>query len=189
MPLGSAGTPRNFPSSWYNIAFRFGLKQDAKLRACDDLKHSLTNRCCWNKTPIKLASWGHLAQLSSIMAEQGDDWHLFKTDHEAAYKQLPIAPADQQTAIVALRRPSSGNWFGFVTRTLVFGSVAAVLHYNVISRIWAALCCRPLGIPLAGYFGDFAALARAGLAEEALRVFPRFCEMLGFVLKPGKSSV
>ena len=187
--LDSAGKPRNSPSSRYNIAFRFGAKQDAELRACDDLKHSLANRCCWNKTPIKLVSWGHLAQLSSITTEQGDEWHLFKADHEDAYKQLPIAPDDQQTAIVALRNPTSGNWFGFATRTLVFGSVADVLRYNVLSRIWAALCVRLLGIPLVGHFDDFAALARAGLAEEAIRVFPRFCELLGFVLKPGKSSV
>ena len=91
--------------------------------------------------------------------------------------------------MVALRHPTSGKWFGFVTRTLVFGSVAAVLHYNILSRIWSALCCHLLGIPLVGYFDDFAALIRAGLAEEALRVFPRFCSLLGFVLKPGKSSV
>ena len=183
-PLDRAGKPRNPPSSRYNIAFRFGAKQDAKLRACDDLKHSLTNRCCWNKTPIKLAPRGHLAQLSSIMAEQGDDWHLFKDDHEAAYKKLPIAPDDQQTAIVALRHPKSGNWFGFVARTLVFGSVADVLRYNVLPRIWAALCCRLLGIPLVGYFDGFAALVRAGLAEEAIRVFSRFCELSGLAMKP-----
>ena len=71
----------------------------------------------------------------------------------------------------------------------MFGSVAAVIRYNVLSRIWAALRCRLLGIPLSGYFDDFAALARAGLAEEAMRVFSRFRDLLEFVLKPWKSSV
>ena len=156
------------------MAFRFGVQQDSKLRACDDLKHSLTNQCCWNRTPIQLVSWDHLARLSRLLSKPGEEWHLFKADHEAAYKQLPIDPADQKTAIVALRHPKSGKWFGFITRTLVFGSVAAVLHYNILSRIWTSICCRLLGIPIVGYFDDFAALVKAGLAEEALRVFSRF---------------
>ena len=32
-------------------------------------------------------------------------------------------------------------------------------------------------------------MAWAGLDEEALRVFSRFCDMVGFVIKPGKSSI
>lgn len=42
---------------------------------------------------------------------------------------------------------------------------------------------------MVGYFNGFASLARAGLSEEALRAFSRFCELLGFVRKPGKSAV
>ena len=57
------------------------------------------------------------------------------------------------------------------------------------SRASGQLCDVVGSDPLAGYSGDFAALVRSGLAEEALRDFSRFCALLGFVLKPGKSSV
>ena len=159
------------------------------MRACGDLKHSLANLACTVSAPIQLVSWGHLTQLPHLLTKGGGDWVLFKADHEAAYKQIPIDPADQKNAIVALRHPVSQLWYGFVTRTLIFGSIAAVLHYNVISRILVALTDRVLGIPLVGYFGDFAAMIRAVFGEDALRAFAEFCRLLGFQLKPVKSSV
>ena len=48
------------------------------------------------------------------------------------------------------------------------------MRYNVIARIWEALRCRLIGIPLVGYFGDCESTVRATLAEEALRVPPIF---------------
>ena len=68
-----------------------------------------------------------------ITADGGErvGWLLFKADHESAYKQLPIRPADMKNASVALRHHSKGSRFVFVTRTLIFGSVAAVIRYNV----------------------------------------------------------
>ena len=189
LPLGRNGDLPGMKTGTCNVAFRFGVKQGAKLRACGDLKRSLTNRRCQARTPIQLVSWGHLAQLSQLCGEDGDEWHLLKADHEAAYKQLPMSPADQYIAVVALRRPQSRKWFGFAARTLVFGSVAAVLHYNIMSGIWSTIFAKSTLIPLLSYLDDFAALLRAGLAEKALAVFSRFCEILGFQLKAGESSV
>ena len=129
------------------MAYRLGAQQEAKLRACDDLKHSLANRFCRNKTPIQLVTWGHISKLSRLLTQDGGEWHLCKADREAAYKQLPISPDDQWAEIVAMRHPTSGKWFGFVTRTPVFGSVAALLHYNILSGIWKALASHLLGTP------------------------------------------
>ena len=187
--LAEDGRPFGWRSANFNIAFRFGVLQQDKLRACDDLKHAMTNLACVISTPNQLLSWDHISQISQLMAEKMGDWVLFKADHESAYKQLPIRPADMKTAIIALRNPATGKWFGFVTRTLVFGSIAAVLHYNVFSRILAELTIRCLGIPLVIYFDDFAAIIRAQLGEKALAIFTRFCSVLGITLKPGKSQV
>ena len=103
------------------------------------------------------------------------DWVMFKADHKAAYEQPPSDPAVQNAAIISLRRPAEHRWYGFATRTLIFGSVAAVLHYNVLPRLLVAPVTRYLGIPLAGYFDDFAAIIREALAKEALGTFTRFC--------------
>ena len=189
VPLSPDGKPLYWKSKRHNVSFRFGVLQADKLRACDDLKHSMTNLACTVETPIQLLSWDHIAQVSSMLSADGGDWVMFKADHKAAYKQLPIDPADQETAIIALRHPSNSRWYGFVTRTLIFGSVAAVLHYNVFSRIIVALVNRYLGIPLLGYFDDFAAIIRKTLGREALAAFTSFCTTLGIQLKEEKSEV
>ena len=172
IPIAADGEASTWRSNSFNVAFRFGVAQAEKIRACDDLKHSLANLSRAVLTPIKLVSWGHLAQLSHLMSRpRNADWGLFEADHEAAYKQLPIDPVDQRGAIIALRHPPSMKWYGFITRTLIFGAVAAVLHYNVFSRAWTALINRDLGIPLVCFFDDFAATIQLRLGEKALAVF------------------
>ena len=110
IPLAANGKPTTWKSERYNIAFRFGVSQAEKIRACDDLKHSLANLSCAVLTPIKLVSWDHLVQLSHLLTRaRNTDWGLFKADHEAAYKHLPIDPDDQRNAIIALRHPIPGN--------------------------------------------------------------------------------
>ena len=114
---------------------------------------------------------------------------MFKADHKAAYKQLPIDPSDQASAIVALRHPLGGKWYGFVTRTLIFGSVAAGLHYNVLSRILTALVNRYLDLSLVGYFSDFAAVIPAALGRPAMNAFARFARALSFELHDDKFDI
>ena len=150
VPLSHDGKPLLWSSRQYNVSFRFGVPQADKLRPCDDLKHSIKNLTCTVGTPIQLLSWDNIAQISAMLAAGGGDWVMFKADHKAAYKQLPIDPADQNTAIISLRRPTEHRWYGFLTRTLIFGSVAAVLHYNVLPRLMVVLVKRYLGIPPVG---------------------------------------
>ena len=118
-----------------NIAFRFGVEQGAKLRACDDLRHSRTNLSCVVETPIKLVSWDHLAELTNLVNDGSRDWGFFKADHEAAYKQLPLDYSHANLAVIALRSPTNGLWYGFLSRTLMFGAIAAALRYNVFPRL------------------------------------------------------
>ena len=189
VPLTASGRPIGPPGGNYNIVSRFGAEQADKLRACDDLKHGLTTKACRIKTPIKLVSRRHVSQLCRSYASDGRDWALFKADHEAAYKQLPLEIDDQAAAIIAPRHLVSGKWFGFRPRTLMFGSVAAVLHYNIFRRLIAAVFNRLFMIPLVCFFYDFAALLPRLLATNDLAVFTRFCGLLGIRLKTAKSEV
>ena len=188
-PLPADGKPLSWHSKEFNIPFRFGAIRTNKLRACDDLKHSMTNLACTAETPIQLFSWGNVAHLPNLLASKGGDWVMFKADHKAAYKQLPIDPSDQASAIVALRHPLGGKWYGFVTRTLIFGSVAAGLHYNVLSRILTALVNRYLDLSLVGYFSDFAAVIPAALGRPAMNAFARFARALSFELHDDKFDI
>ena len=143
-PIGESGRPTDLHSDGFNIAFRLGGEQSDNLRACDDLNHSLANAACRVRTPIELVPRGNVSQLCRSYATDGREWALFNADHEAAYKQLPLDPADQPYAIIALRNPVAGRWHGFRSMTLMFGSVAAVLQYDVLSRLITAIFNRLL---------------------------------------------
>ena len=78
VPLSTDGKPPLWILKQYNFSFRFGVLQADKLRACDDLKQSMTNQTCTVETPIQLLSWDNIAQISAILAAGGGDWVMFK---------------------------------------------------------------------------------------------------------------
>ena len=92
-------------------------------------------------------------------------------------------------AAIALKNAADGQRYGFLSRTLMFGAVASVIHYNVFSRILAELTCKIFGIPLVAYVGDFGALAPASIGKLALSTYSRFCALIGVPLKLKKSVV
>ena len=153
------------------------------------MKYGRTNEFCAVMTPIKLPTWGHIAQMAAIARPTKCVWSFFKADHAIVYKQLPLGPSDRAKAVVALRDPASGKWFGFAPRTLLFGAVAAALHYNAFSRAVAKVFTRVTGIPLLSYFDDFGALVPLEVLEAALAAFVRFCEMSAITLKPEKTDM
>ena len=53
-PLSADGEPLPWHLRRFDISFRFGSSHAEKLRAYDDLKHSMTNLACSVETPI---SW------------------------------------------------------------------------------------------------------------------------------------
>ena len=182
------GNISQFPLGETNAAFRFGVSQGSKLRACDDLRHNLVNVCTAVLTPITLPTWDHLAQMSKAVFPSAKDWAFIKGDHASAYKQLPLDPKFANLTVVALRDPSSGRWMGFIPKVLLFGAVSAVLHYNSFSRALGVLVNRYLGIPLCTYYDDFGAYSPSIIKDHALRAFSNFSEILGADLNPDKSK-
>lgn len=71
---------------------------------------------------------------------------------------------------------------------MMFGAIAAVLHYNVFSRLLSELVSKLLGVPLLCFFDDFGAIIPAELVERALATFTSFCSKLGIRLKSSKSE-
>ena len=75
------------------------------------------------------------------------DLDFFKADHEADYKQLPMDVAHSKLAAIALRSPLDNRRYGFVIRTMVFGDVDDVLHYNVFPRLISEIPTHLFGTP------------------------------------------
>ena len=49
--LAESGAPEGYAPGGYNVAFRFGVEQASKLRACDGLKRCMTNQACVTEAP------------------------------------------------------------------------------------------------------------------------------------------
>ena len=186
--LDNSGRFAHSPQTPIVNAFRFAVIQGDKIRACDDLKASLTNRSCMVLTPISLPSWEHIAQACLDIAQSNCDWSLGKGDESDAYKKQPLANDDALLAVVTLMGPD-GKWYGFIHRSQIFGSTASVIHYNTFSRLFSSLICRILGLPCLGYFGDFAFLAPQLIQDKALATFREFAQLVGTFLKDKKCSI
>ena len=169
-----------------NVTFRFSALRVGKVRACDDFKYGRVNLSCAVRTPITLPTWGRIGQLSLAVRDSAVDWAFSKADHEAAYKNLP-SPRPRPT--VALRSPVDGRWCGFLSRTLLFGASAAVLHYNCFSRIAAALANKISGLRLINYFDDFGCFITDFLDGPGVRVFASSFRVLGIKLRRKKTDV
>ena len=137
-----------------NLAFRFAAPQGDKNRACGDLRHSLTNRAAAVLAPIRLVSWDHVAEISNLFRQFGAVSEFFKCDHKSDYKALPVDPRETKFAVITLKCPVDGEFYAFISRTLLFGSIASVLRYNVFARIVTELFTLIFGIPIVAFFGD-----------------------------------
>ena len=169
-----------------NPAFRFGAQQGAQLRAVDDLKRSASNDATFVSTPINLPSWGHIAQMCALFHLKGDRRPLAmaKAGHADAYKQLPVTTKNELAAAATLRRPVDGEWYGFIPHTQLFGSTAAALHYNCLSRAIASLTCRMLKIPCIGCYDDFGIISPECLIKNALDISTSFHKASVFAIVP-----
>ena len=186
--LNSSGRFGDAPSFPINNAFRFAVVQGAKIRACDDLRASETNRSCKAIAPISLPSWEHVAQISNDLLKSGRGLAFGKADESDAYKKLPLKAPDAFLAVITLQGPD-GKWYVFTPRSQLFGSTAAVVHYNTFPRLLAPLFTRLFGIPLIGFFDDYGFLIFKSVMEESLSTFRQFCSILGIDLSEKKCSV
>ena len=144
--ISDNGTVHNEQGDVLNLAFMCSVPQGDKDRACDDLRHSITNRAAAALTPVRLVSWGHLAAISNRFLAKGAICEFPQCDHKSSYNALPVDPRETRFAVITSKCPKEGNYFAFIIRTLLFGSIASVLRYNVFARIVTDRFWHPDGI-------------------------------------------
>ena len=130
LPIDIDGSVATYTHGSVNIAFRFGVGQADKLRACDDLKHNEVSLYCAVWTPVKLPTLDHIAQMRLNVRPTKKSCEVLKADHEAACKQLPMRPERTNLAFVAIRDPLTSRRMAFRPKSLLFGATSAVFHYN-----------------------------------------------------------
>ena len=109
-----------------------------------------------------------MAEISRLSASVVRDWRFFKDDHEDArannsQRVGSIPPLE----VIAMRRPVENVRYGFFSRTLMFGAVAAALRYDLFARLLCEIAPQLFGAPIICFFDDFGALVPDGLAPAA----------------------
>ena len=187
--MAPVGAVDGFSPGGANIAFRFGVPQNAKLRGRDDLKQNMVNLRTSVVTPITLPNWGHISQMAKRVPHNKARWASMKADRRSAYTKLLLCQNRVNLTLVALRNPISGRWFAFVPKVLLFGEVSAVLHYNCFALILTVLANKILGSPILNYFGDFGPLVPELIDRLEPETFLRCATTIGALTKDDKSDV
>eukprot|EP00435_Cladocopium_sp_Y103_P013398 s4340_g3.t1 len=106
-------------------------------------------------------------------------------DLKAAYKQFPIFPEHRRFSVLVLKRPTDRAAVGFVSKTLPFGSVASVLHFNRVARLLHRLGLQ-LDIPWTNYYDDYPVVDFKILSEHTTAAVRALTSLLGFELSLDK---
>ena len=80
------------------------------------------------------------------------------------------------------------SFFGHICNSQLFGSAAAVLHYNCLRRAIATAASPVLENLCVEYYTDFGVVVPRALAKAAISSFARFNGRLPIMLEKGKSE-
>ena len=205
-----------FNSCWLPVR-RFAVFQRGKWRPIDDFTEAGTNGAFGSVERIDLRALDEIVwscaclirilrmrgaveiQLSSGELLQGElhsFWRrspaacelMIKTlDLKSAYKQLAISPLDRPKAVLVLRCPKTKNCFGYICKTLPFGSTASVLHFNRVSRLIHQIGIR-LNIVWGNYFDDYPVVEMKTLCSSADSCLHVLLDLLGFECSKDKEE-
>ena len=173
-----------------NPDFRFGDQQVDKLRAGYDARRSSAGEATLVKAPSYFPSWDHVALMRMLFDKKGEvrPLAMAKANHADARKQLPVKKVAEPAAVVTLKDPADGPWRGFIPLPQLFGSAAAVLHYNCFPRAIASLSCGVLKAPCIGYYDVFGIVAPSCFVGVALEAFTEPNKALPVALQTHKSE-
>ena len=99
------------------------------------MKRNEVNLLCTVRRPVKLPTWGHIAQMRLNVRRAKKEWGFFKEGREAAYRQLPMSPENAALATIALRHPSTHRRMAFRPDALLFSASSDVVRYNCFSLL------------------------------------------------------
>ena len=175
----------DFSECGVNATFSYLEKID--LKALDEI---VWMSCCFVKYCIyeehfdfKLSTGERLAGLVDPewrkMPKESIQLVAKTIDLKSAYKQFPICPEHRKYSVLVLKKPSNGKAMGFVSKTLPFGSVASVLHFNRVARLLHRIGLE-LDIPWTNYYDDFPVIDFKVLSEHTAAAARAVTSLLGF---------
>ncbi len=165
------------------LAKRFAVEQgrrpdgSVKLRAIDNETGAGVNPCCEPTERLRTDGADMLVALMQFFYTVTCCVpHIFKADMDAAYRRVPLRPADQWAAHIAFR-------VGLVTfisghLCMPFGAVASVHAWDRVGSLLCHLGRRLLGIPLLRYVDDYLSCDRPACVSHAMLCSVRLIRLL-----------
>ena len=81
LPIDRAGSVATYEEGSVNVAFRFGVGPAGDFRARDDVKRDDVNLYCAVWAPIRLPTWGRIAEMPLGARPTKRNREFFKADH------------------------------------------------------------------------------------------------------------
>ena len=179
------------PTGQLACSFAFAVHQVGsdgreKVRRAEDWRQSGANSTV--SVPDTPAYHGvdafvHVARALSAECAPGD-LRVWGLDHEAVYRQLPVANPDH--TFVILNTPSGPTLWRH--NVLMFGSTASVRGYCRVADLMSWLDRCLLLIPMLHFVDDFGGVDSSNLAQSAFECSQRVCGALGLKFKLSKAQ-
>lgn len=104
---------------------------------------------------------------------------MIKTlDLKSAYKQLALNELESRKSVICLKCPDDGQVYGFACKTLPFGAVASVLHFNRFARFLRAVFLE-CGVVACNYFDDYPIVELSNLTSNTSGTLRAIAKFLG----------
>ena len=113
---------------------------------------------------------------------------MIKTlDLKSAYKQLALNELEARKSVICLKCPDDGQVYGFACRTLPFGAVASVLHFNRLARFIRAVFLE-CGVIACNYFDDYPIIELSNLVSNTSGTLRAITKFLGVNIAEDKDA-
>ena len=197
-------------------ARRFGILQGNKVRVVDDCSEFMLNAAVGLREKVDLGGLDELLcvakawhQASSrqelvlklstgevLSGQRHQAWDLPEsrrlvartTDLKSAYKQLAVRPSQRWASVVTVTDPRSREPRHFVSNTLLFGQVAAVMGFNRAARALKKVMIRSLSCMMTNYFDDYPQLEPVLTSEGCEECVKELFDLLGWTISTDDSK-
>ena len=96
-----------------------------------------------------------------------------------AFRQIPIHPSVQNLLVVCFWNRHTSRWVYGLAHALPFGLSGAVINFNRLPSLLAAIARRWLAIPVQHFFDDFRIIDMKSSNGSAFRWFSKLVQLIG----------
>ena len=166
------------------VAFCFSVKQEDKIRRCEDYRRSFHNSTIEAYDSVPHDDIQKYVELARAYSQQSSLCKFWAQDLASAYRQFPVKhPEDCYTV---LNTPSGPLLFRH--RALPFGSSASVWSFNRAADALTFLARRMLLVTTGHYVDDWAAAEQDSTVDSGYTAFEAIFQCLGLRMKPKKAQ-